>query len=219
MILELRELAPGAKVGLRLTNSTSSRVREFTVQAPGGEQPQPRAFTAELGAGDLGASPMKQVFHGTGTPGSTVVAESAYGRAEVTVGGEGYWELRLKMYEVPAGTEVIVHVVSSQSEQVYEFGLQRPGVAPTYEFTANAAFTECNATPPFNEYWGTATPGAVISISSAYASKQVVANGDGNWAARIEFPEAPVGQVFAVAITSSLNGNGFELSFVRTAPV
>lgn len=219
MVLELREVAPGTKVGIRLTSSTSTKVHEFTAKAPPSEvAPQPEEFTAQLGSGDLGASPMKQGFYGTGTPGSVVRAQSAYGAAEVAVGAEGGWELRLKMFEVPAGTTVHVTITNTASDAVRQFELVRP-TAPVNGFTANAAFVECDATPPFNEYWGKGAVGSTITITSPYGSGQAVTGADGKWSARIEFPDAPVGQPFEVTVTSTQGGTATFPMLRVAAPV
>lgn len=214
IIVELHEVPPGGKVPLRVTSSTSDKVYEFTAKAPPAEpEPVSKPFTAELGAGDLGAMPMKQLFHGTGAPGSVVRIGSDYGVAEVVVGEKGYWEAKLKA-EVPYGVVVHVRITNSHSDAVFEFDLPRPE-APAHDFTAQAAFVECDSTPPFNEYWGKAAPGATVTIESPYGGSSVTANGEGTWEARIEFPDAPVGEKFIVRITSSQGGKVFELPMKR----
>jgi hypothetical protein len=176
------------------------------------------AFTADLGSADLASEPMKQIFHGTGAPGSVVYAESAFGSAEAAVGSKGYWELKLKMFDVPVGTGVGVWIANSASGNVYEYWLvrQEPPPPPEIEFSANAAFTECDSPVPFNEYWGKSTAGATITISSPYGGGQVASNGDGKWSARLEFPDAPIGEVFEVTITSSKSASVFTFPMVST---
>ena len=113
-----------------------------------------------------------------------------------------------------------VRITSSTTDRVREFTLQRPGEAtpPFVAFAANAALTTSDRTPPVNEYWGTSTAGAVISITSDYGSTQVESNGDGKWSARVEFPDAPVGMTFNVHITSSKGDAVYDFSFTRVAP-
>ena len=198
------------------------------VEQPAPVEPKPETptepaaveFTADLGSADLAASPMKQYFYGTGTPGSTVWVESTYGYTEVVVGSKGYWEVKLKLYDVPVGTAAGVRVSNSASANVYEFSLVRrePPPPAEIEFSANAAFTECDAPMPFNEYWGKSTPGATITISSAYGSGQATANGDGKWSARVEYPGAPVGAPFDVTITSSKSATVFTFPMVAITP-
>jgi hypothetical protein len=184
-------------------------------------QPAPVAFTSNLGYADLAASPMKQIFTGTGTPGSVVHAVSAYGSAEALVGSKGYWELKLKMYEVPVGTAVGVRVTNNASDAVYEYTLVKspPPAPPEIDFTAEAAFTECDSPVPFNEYWGRSTAGATITISSPYGGGQTTSNEEGKWEARIEFPSAPVGEPFTVTITSSKGSAVHTFTMVSTRTV
>lgn len=215
-ILRLDGLAPGTKVGIRLTNSSSVKVHEFTAKAPPSEVAETKPFTAQLGAADLAIEPMKQTIVGTGTPGSIVRAESSYGVAEAVVGSLGGYELKLKLAGVPVGASAGIRVTSSASASVFEFTVVKQA-PPTIAFTANAAFVECDSTPPFNEYWGKAAVGATITISSPYGGGQVTADADGKWAARIEFPDAPVGQMFDVVVGSSQGGSA-SLPFVRVPP-
>ena len=175
---------------MRITSSTSERVREFALVRPG---PATIEFTANLGADGQANSPMTQGFFGTAQPGSAIRVGSEWGVAETTAGPGGQWETTLVMHEVPPGTNVAVRITSSTTDRVREFTLHRPG-APTpttVDFTANAAFTTTDAATPFNEYWGTSTSGAVISITSEYGSKQVESNAEGKWSARLEFPDCP----------------------------
>ncbi len=218
ILLELIEVPDATVVHVRVTANTSGSVFEYDLvrHRP---QPQPVAFTAKLGSANLGGSPMKQGIYGTGTPGSVVLASTEFGAAEAVVGPKGNWELQLAMYEVPPSTTVGVRVTNNASEAVYEFGLVRSASEPVaIDFTAQAAFTECDSTPPFNEYWGMSTAGAKITISSDFGGKQVTSNGDGNWEARIEFPDAPVGQTFIVTITSSKGSAVYSFPLTRLAP-
>ena len=189
-----------------------------TEPKPEPTQPAPVVFQSNLGFADLAASPMKQVFTGTGAPGSVVRAESAYGSAEAAVGSKGNWELKLRMYEVPVGTAVGVRVTNSASDAVFEYTLvkQPPPAPPEIDFTANAAFDHTDAAVPYDEYWGKSTAGATITISSPYGGGQVTSNGEGKWGARIEFPGAPVGETFTVTITSSKGSAVYNFSLVST---
>jgi hypothetical protein len=176
--------------------------------------PAPVAFTANLGESNLGGSPMVQWLYGTATPGSRIDAVSAYGSGSAIAGARGGYELKLKMFEVPAGTPVDIRVTNTASASVYEFTVTRPAPQPV-EFTAQAAFTTCDSNPVFNEYWGRATAGSTISISSAYGSKVVTAGGEGHWEARVEFPGVPVGTTFMVIVTNSASGSVYEFPFTR----
>lgn len=216
MILRLEGVAPGAKVGIRVTNSASAKVHEFTAKAPPSEVAEVKPFTAQLGAADLAIEPAKQMIVGTGAPGSVVRAESSYGVAEAVVGSTGGYELKLKLAGMPVGASAGIRVTNSASTSVFEFTVVKQA-PPVIGFSANAAFVECDSTPPFNEYWGKAAVGATITISSPYGGGQVTAGADGKWAARIEFPDAPVGQMFDVVVSSSQGGSA-SFPFVRVLP-
>lgn len=215
--LTMLEVPYGAVVNVRITSSTSERVREFALERPG---PPAIEFTANLGADGQANSPMTQGFFGTAQPGSAIRVGSEWGVAETTAGADGTWETTLVMPEVPPGTKVAVRITSSTTTKVREFTLKRPG-EPTpvsVDFTANAALTTTDAAIPFNEYWGTSTAGAVISITSEYGSKQVESNAEGKWSARVEFPAAPVGATFNVHITSSKGEAVYDFLLTRASP-
>ncbi len=217
IVLELRDVPPGGKVGLRVSSSTSEKVHDFTAKAPHAEPVAvTKPFTVALGHADLGANPMKQVFTGTGNAGSVVRVASDYGVVEATVGKEGSWEAKLKV-EAPYGVVVGVRVTNSASPSSFDFALQRPA-APVQEFTAKAAFADCNEPIAWNEYSGKAAPGAVITIESPFGGGVVTARSDGTWSARVEFPSAPIDQTFMVKVRSSQGGPVYEYAFVRLAP-
>lgn len=218
--LTMLEVPPGTKVAVRITSSTSDRVREFSLLRPAPAPPATIEFTANLGADGQASTPMTQGFFGTAQPGSAIRVASEWGVAETVAGTEGNWEATLVMADVPPGTKVAVRITSSTTDKVREFTLQRPGepTSPFVAFTANAAQTTTDHTPPVNEYWGTSTAGAVISITSEYGSTQVESNGDGKWSARLEFPDAPLGVTFNVHITSSKGEAVYDLPLTRVGP-
>jgi hypothetical protein len=205
LALKMFDVPGGTDVRVILSANTSDNVYEFMLHRPEpAPEPVPSAFTVNLGSARLGGSPMKQVFYGTGAAGSVVHAQSEFGSVEAVVSPTGQWEMRLEMHGVPSGSDVGVRLTNSASESVFEYVLHRPVSEPVaIDFTANAALSETDANPAFNEYWGKSTTGAVITISSPYGSGEVTSDADGKWAARIEFPGAPVGETFIVRITSS----------------
>lgn len=218
--LKMFEVPAGTRVAVRITSSTSDRVREFSLLRPTPPPPATIEFTANLGANGQGNTPMTQGFYGTAQPGSAIRVGTEWGVAETVAGPNGKWETTLVLHDVAPGTTVPVRVTSSTSDRVREFTLHRPGEpAPVVvAFTAHAAQDTTDHTPPVNEYWGTATPGAVITIASEYGGTQVTANGDGNWTARVEFPDAPLGSAFNVHLVSSKNDGAFNFSLTRVSP-
>ncbi len=218
--LKMVEVPPGTSVLVQITSSASDKVREFWLLRPDAPPPTTIEFTANLGADGLANTPMTQGFYGTAQPGSAIRIGSDWGVAETVAGPNGNWDATLVMPEVPPGTKVGVRITSSTTDKVREFALQRPGTPAPIEidFTANAALTTTDATPPVNEYWGTSTTGAVISITSDYGSKQVESNAEGNWSARLEFPDAPVGSTFNVHITSTKGTAVYDFPLTRVGP-
>ncbi len=88
--------------------------------------------------------------------------------------------------------------------------------APTLSFFASARYGSCAEDPPFDEYSGTAAPGATITFTSPWnATATTTADGGGNWFHRVEFPFAPVGVVFQVTVTDGSDTTSFN--FIRTA--
>ena len=211
----------GAVVAVRITSSTSDRVREFSLNAPSAPPP-PAAieFTANLGADGQAKSPMTPGLLRQGAARLGDSRRLRLGRRRDRRRADGKWEATLVMPEVPPGTKVAVRITSSTTDKVREFILKRPGSPPpvAVDFTANAALTTTDAATPFNEYWGTSTAGAVISITSEYGSKQVESNAEGKWSARIEFPSAPVGVTFNVHVTSSKGEAAYDFPLTRTSP-
>ena len=218
--LTMREVPAGTVVAVRITSSTSERVREFSLERPAPPPPAVIEFTAFLGANGQANTPMTQGFYGMAQPGSAIRVGSEWGVAETTANGDGIWQTTLTLPDVPPGTAVAVRITSSTTDRVREFTLQRPGTPPpvSIDFTANAGWTTTDATPPVDEYWGTSTAGAVITISSPYGGVQVESNADGHWTARPTFPDAPVGTTFNVHITSSKGTAVYDFALTVVGP-
>ena len=219
--LTMLEVPPGTKVAVRITSSTSDRVREFTLERPAPPPPVVIEFTANLGANGQANTPMTQGLFGTAQPGSAIRAATQWGVAETVAGPGGNWETVLTMSGVPDGTTVPVRITSSTTDRVREFTLQRPGavVPPSIDFTASAGWATTDASPPVDEYSGNSTAGAVITLTSPYGGAQVQSNADGHWTARPTFPDAPVGVTFNVHITSSKGTAAFDFPLTRVGPV
>ena len=218
--LTMVDVPAGTTVGVRITSSTSDRVREFSLLRP---VPPPAVieFRAKLGTNGLANTPMTQGFYGTAQPGSAIRVSCDGGVAETVAGPDGNWETVLTVPDGPPGSTVGVRITSSTATVVREFSLVRPGTPPpvSIDFTANAGWATTDATPPVDEYSGTSTAGAVISITSPYGGMQVESNADGKWTARPTFPDAPVGVTFNVHISSSKGTAVYDFPLTRVAPV
>jgi hypothetical protein len=92
----------------------------------------------------------------------------------------------------------------------------KPSAQPA-PLTATAAYGSCGEDPPYDDYSGTATPGALVKIVSPYSSPATTtADADGHWALRVYFPNAPVGTTFSVTVGSP-GATSVTLSFTRLA--
>ena len=82
-------------------------------------------------------------------------------------------------------------------------------------FTAAARYGSCELDPPYDEYSGTATPGATVTITSPYSSATaVVADGNGDWAVTVFFLTAPANETFTVSVTDGSSVKTFDFVHV-----
>jgi hypothetical protein len=214
--LKMHDVPGGTDVRITVTASGFGQEYEFWVRRP---MPEAKPFTAAIAATHLEGDPVKVVFQGTGAPGSKVTASADYGSADTVVSGSGHWELKLMMSGVPAQTNVGIRVADAASGTTKDFSVTTSAApAPKHHFKAHAAYEDCDETPPYNEYWGTAAPGSTVTISSPYGGAQVSVGESGAWSARVEFPSAPVGEKFQVSLTNSQDGHSFTFGFMRIAP-
>lgn len=90
-----------------------------------------------------------------------------------------------------------------------------PQPAPV-AFTANQTIGVRNGLNPYDDFWGTATPGTVVRLTSPFTSTEVVAGATGTWSARVTFPHAPIGITFHVKVRWGGEVRA-EFPFTRTA--
>lgn len=84
------------------------------------------------------------------------------------------------------------------------------------EFTAFQTYGECSEPIPYDEFHGTAEPGSRVWIWSEYGQKEVTVAGNGEWFARVEFPNAPQGRSFEVKAKSLKTGEAIWFDFTNT---
>ncbi|MDO8389852.1 MAG: hypothetical protein Q7V57_05135 [Actinomycetota bacterium] len=73
-------------------------------------------------------------------------------------------------------------------------------VPDTVAWSVFQMYGSCDSTPPFDVFYGTATPGVRITVESAWGFADGTADEHGNWEIRIEFPDSPVGEPFRVGV-------------------
>jgi hypothetical protein len=143
-------------------------------------------------------------FSGKTEPGATVVAG---GKWEASVTEEGQWSIQLVLSAGANGASFVATDAAGNETSARITVHYDPPTPPTteppgegVEFTANATFNSCSENPPYDIYYGTADPETKVTISSAYGSGTVYANGEGNWSKKVFFPEAPYGETFVVTV-------------------
>lgn len=158
-------------------------------------------------------------FRGTTEPGAKVFA----GQYEANVDGEGNWSIRLVLSPGANGARFIAtDAAGNQSEarvtvhyDIPETTTEPPKDPPQeIEFTAHSVYGSCEENPPFDVYWGTASPGTPIYIESEFGSGVTEANSSGDWEIRVYFPEAPADKVFTVKVKDN-KGNKKLFEFVH----
>ncbi len=149
-------------------------------------------------------------FHGTATPGTVIGAYSEYGSAETVADGSGQFYLKVHFEGLTAGQTIGIVVETSEGDRrTFEF---RYEPAPI-EFTANQAYGSCSETPPYEKFYGTATPGATVWAESAYGGASTVASAEGKWDLKVFFEGATPGEPFTITVGDS---EGHSKSFTFT---
>ena len=143
-------------------------------------------------------------FRGTTEPGAIVFS----GQWEAAVDDAGNWSIVLIVREGrntarftatdPAGNQT-----SKTIEVFYEAPEPPKETAP---LVAYAKFGTCELDPPYDIYYGTAEPGALIKVTSEYGSGQTEVDAEGHWEVKVFFPEAPYGKTFLVTVKDGLGG-------------
>lgn len=143
-------------------------------------------------------------FEGKTEPGAKVTA----GRYEAEVNDDGVWRIRLVLSEGRnlarfTATDAAGNSADATVTVIYEPKKEEP---PKVEFTAHQKYGFSTAKPPYDVFYGTATPGAKIWIESEYGGATVTASSKGHWEAKVTFPEAPVGKAIRVVVESNDGG-------------
>ncbi|MDR9450297.1 MAG: hypothetical protein RI637_03670, partial [Acidimicrobiia bacterium] len=71
------------------------------------------------------------------------------------------------------------------------------------EFSATQKYESCSDPEPYNKYYGTATPGTTITVTSDYGSAGTVAAPNGEWLVPVFFTGTTHGEPFVVTVSDS----------------
>ncbi|MGZ8784290.1 MAG: hypothetical protein ACXW1Y_01850 [Acidimicrobiia bacterium] len=151
-------------------------------------------------------------FSGTAMPGTVIELGSAYGDARlVTEGYEWYLKLHFEGLTGPAGFPIVLHSSTGRAMEFMFTYDPKP-----IEFTANRTYGSCSEPEPYDKYYGTATPGTTIAVSSAYGSGTTVVGAGGEWAVKVFFTGTTPGEPFVVTASDS-EGHAQSFEFVSYA--
>jgi hypothetical protein len=157
-------------------------------------------------------------FAGTTEPGATVAA----GPYQASVKSDGSWSIVLNLN---AGgnraTFTATDAAGNSSEASISVFYDPPETttkpAGEWAFTANATYGECELSPPYDEYYGTAAPGTKILVTSDFGSGSTFANAEGQWWVKVVFKTAPYGKVFSVRVKNETTFEKLFFEFVSWA--
>jgi hypothetical protein len=151
-------------------------------------------------------------FHGTAMPGTVIELSSDFGNARIVA--EGYeWYLKLHFEGLTEATTFPI-VLHASTGHVMEFSFTYQ--PKPIEFTAYQKYGSCSEPEPYDKYFGTATPGTTVTVSSDYGSGSTVAAANGEWLVRVYFTGAPTGVPFTVTVSDS-EGHSKMFEFVSYA--
>jgi hypothetical protein len=172
-----------------------------------------RAFTAHQQKGSSSDDPPWDFFWGTGSPGDTITIYTVpdYGSTTTTVGANGDWEVKIHFTNPPVNQEFHVKAMNGAGVKHYfTFTWKVEGGAG---FTAYQVYGASDENPPYDEFYGTGTPGDTIYVDSSYGAGQTSVSAAGEWEIRVFFPSAPAGKAFDVKVR---NGAGEKYYFTFT---
>ena len=168
-------------------------------------------FTAHQRYEVVDGDPVVNYYWGTSKPGAEVTVESEYGRGRTTANDDGKWELRVEFPTAPCNEPF--RVVAASGDHRQEFKMKR-ACPVDIAFTAHQKYGECGEPIPFDIFFGSADPGALISVESPYGGGEAEADESGHWELKVEFPDAPEGEAFEVVVETS-DGHRKVFSFVN----
>ena len=170
-------------------------------------------FTAHQRYEVVDGWPVVNYYWGTAKPGAELHIGSEYGRGTTATNDDGKWEIRVEFPTAPCNEPF--RVAAESGDHRKEFKMTRAcEVDVVLDFTAHQKYGECSEDVPYDVFWGTAAAGATITVESPHGRASTAAGEKGHWELKVEFPDAPVGEVFDVVVESS-DGGRSVFSFVN----
>ena len=203
--LHFEGLTEATSFPIMLESSTGQRM-DFTFTF----KPKAVEFSAHQKFG-TNSDPWEK-FLGTAMPGTVIELGSEYGNARLVT--EGYeWYLKLH-FEGLTGATTFPIVLHTSTGKVMDFMF-------TYQpkpigFSASQKYESCSDPEPYSKYYGTATPGTTVNVTSDYGSASTVAAANGEWLVKVFFTGTTHGQPFVVTVSDS-EGHVRTFDFVSYA--
>lgn len=151
------------------------------------------------------------VVSGEATPG----LELKVAGIATPVGSDGKWSQTVPL--VAGWNEIWAKGYVDGTKVAYDTVAVYRVVAETVDFTANQVYGTCSEDPPYDVFWGTATPGHQIKVWSEYGSKQLTVGASGEWEVRVEFPGSPLDKAIPVYVKNLSTGEVHDFSFTHTS--
>lgn len=149
-------------------------------------------------------------FEGITEPGAMVTAS---GKFPAKVSADGSWGIDLLLSPGPNGVVFVASDDAGNRTEVrmtVHYDVEKPPEDPpkdtttttkaTWEFSASQKYGSCSEPVPYDEFFGKAKPGSTVNVTSEFGSRSTVADEDGNYWIKVEFPSAPFEQVFSVKV-------------------
>jgi hypothetical protein len=153
-------------------------------------------------------------FFGSAPPGTIVAASSAFGSASTVVDHTGTFVLAVTFTDPPPGVEFPVTVRVGDETRVFPFTWTWDPSAVAV--TAEQTFGSSSVPPPYEIFYGTAAPGAIVTASSPYGSGQATAGAKGEWVLKLFFSGAPSGQPFTVNVRVGSQSFSFPFTWTQS---
>jgi hypothetical protein len=198
--------APGTSFPVTVTTSTGW-TKTYTFEHIGSKKTTASKDWTIVHAHTVSHEPYTK-FYGTGPVGTRVVATSAFGSAETTVGKDGGWHLKVRL-DMPAGATVDIRVTNSLGfDRTYRF------THHASEFSVEQVFGSSAEDPPYEIFRGRTAPLTWVKARSEYGWTKVESNADGWFEVKLVFEGVPIDTPFGVDVIDAA-GNKKSFSFVR----
>jgi len=152
-------------------------------------------------------------FYGEAEPGTRVLALSDWGSADLVVDARGEYSLKLWFDPLPPpGTEF--PILLKVGDASYEFHFTSLWDPDNVDITAHQTYGASDDAEAYEKFFGSATPGLVVSAESPYGSATTTVGDTGEWNLKLWFDDLPANDPFDIVVR--IAGETFTFGFVST---